>query len=61
MGGFPGTVVVGPDDLRVYVLGSREGQGPGVVITDKQGVELDFVPSPGFPITFLVVRVPNPA
>ncbi len=46
VGGFPGTVVVGPDDLRVYVLGAREGEGRGVVITDKQGVELGFAPAP---------------
>ena len=57
---FPGTVVVGPDDLRVYVLAvAREGQGPGLVVTDRQGVELDFVPSPGFPTTFLIVRLPT--
>ena len=59
VGGFPGTVVVGPDDLRVYVLGSREGEGRGVIITDKQGVELGFAPAPDFPFTFLVVRVPT--
>ncbi len=55
VGGFPSTVVVGPDDLRVYVLGSREVRG--ITVTDKQGVELNFVP-PAFPLTFLVVRLP---
>ena len=56
---FTPTVVVGPDDQRVYVLASREVHG--VVVTDREGVELNFVPSPAFPITFLVVRLPNPA
>ena len=59
MGGFPSTVVVGPDDLRVYVLGSREVRG--ITVTDKEGVELNFVEPPAFPVTFLVVRVPNTA
>ncbi len=53
---FTPTVVVGPDDQRVYVLASREV--PGVVVTDREGVELNFVPSPGFPVTFLIVRLP---
>ena len=59
VGGFPSTVVVGPDDLRVYVLGSREVRG--ITVTDKEGVELNFVEPPAFPVTFLVVRVPNTA
>ena len=59
VGGFPSTVVVGPDDLRVYVLGSREVRG--ITVTDKEGVELNFVAPPAFPITFLIVRVPNTA
>ena len=59
VGGFPSTVAVGPDDLRVYVLGSREVRG--ITVTDKEGVELNFVEPPAFPITFLVVRVPNTA
>ena len=50
------TVVVGPDDQRVYVLASREVRG--VVVTDREGVELNFVPSPGVPFTFLIVRLP---
>ena len=58
VGGFPSTVVVGPDDLRVYVLGTREVRG--ITVTDKEGVELNFVEPPAFPVTFLVVRVPNP-
>ena len=53
---FTPTVVVGPDDQRVYVLASREVHG--VVVTDRQGVELNFVPSPGFPTTFFIVRLP---
>ncbi len=53
---FNPTVVVGPDDQIVYVLASREV--PGVVVTDREGVELNFLPSPGFPITFLIVRLP---
>ena len=56
---FTPTVVVGPDDQRVYVLASREVHG--VVVTDREGVELGFAPAPAFPITFLVVRLPNPA
>ena len=56
VGGFPSTVVVGPDDQRVYVLGTREVRG--VTVTDKQGVELNFVPPHAFPTTFLIVRVP---
>lgn len=56
VGGFPGTVVVGPDDLRVYVLANREVRG--ITVTDKEGVELNFIEPTAFPITFLVVRVP---
>ena len=60
VGDFPATVVVGPDDQRVYVLGTRDGVR-GLDVIDKQGVVLNFVPPPAFPITFLVVRAPNPA
>ena len=59
VGGFPGTVVVGPDDLRVYVLANRDVRG--ITVTDKEGVELNFIEPTAFPITFLVVRVPNTA
>ena len=51
---FPGTVVVGPDDLIVYVLAvAREGQGPGLGCHRQGGSRTEFCAVPRFPEHFL--------